>query len=56
MRNLEQKMNSYERYKRLIKLGFAFALVVFLTMVYGIVWIRYYNPIISYPFFAVETG
>ena len=44
-------MNSYERYKRLIKLGFAFALVAFLTMVYGVVWIRYYNQVISYPFF-----
>ena len=44
-------MNLYEKYKRLIKLGFAFSVVAFLTAVYGYVWIKYYNKVISYPFF-----
>ena len=44
-------MNLYEKCKRLIKLGFAFSVVAFLTAVYGYVWIKYYNKVISYPFF-----
>ncbi len=45
------KMKSFEKYKRLIKLGFSVALVAFLTAVYGIAWIGYYNKIIYAPFF-----
>lgn len=44
-------MKSFEKYKRLIKLGFSIILVAFLTSVYGLVWVGYYNKIIYAPFF-----
>lgn len=44
-------MKSFEEYKRLIKMGFSTILVTFLTAIYGIVWITYYNKVISFPFF-----
>lgn len=44
-------MKSFEKYKRLIKLGFSISLVAFLTAVYGLVWVGYYNKIIYAPFF-----
>lgn len=44
-------MKSFEKYKRLIKLGFSISLVAFLTAIYGLVWVGYYNKIIYAPFF-----
>lgn len=44
-------MKSFEKYKRLIKLGFSIILVAFLTAVYGLVWVGYYNKVIYAPFF-----
>ena len=44
-------MNQFEQYKRLIKLGFALILVAFLTGLYGVIWINWYNKIIWAPFF-----
>ena len=44
-------MKSFEKYKRLIKLGFSISLVAFITSVYGCVWVGYYNKIIYAPFF-----
>lgn len=44
-------MNGFEKYKRLIKMGFAMILTGLLTGIYGFVWINYYNKIIWAPFF-----
>lgn len=44
-------MNSLERYKRLIKLGFSSCLVLMLTGLYGELWINYYNKVILFPFY-----
>ncbi|MCI6867240.1 MAG: sugar transferase [Lachnospiraceae bacterium] len=44
-------MNTFEKYKRLIKMGFAVVLTGLLTGIYGFVWINHYNKIISAPFF-----
>lgn len=44
-------MNGFEKYKRLIKMGFAIILTGLLTGIYGFVWINYYNKIIWAPFF-----
>lgn len=44
-------MKSFERYKRLIKMGFSAMLVCMLTTVYGVVWINYYNKVILFPFY-----
>ena len=44
-------MNTFEKYKRLIKMGFAVILTGLLTGIYGFVWINHYNKIISAPFF-----
>lgn len=44
-------MNGLEKYKRLIKMGFAIILTGLLTGIYGFVWINYYNKIIWAPFF-----
>lgn len=44
-------MNGFEKYKRLIKMGFALILTGLLTVIYGYVWINYYNTIIWAPFF-----
>lgn len=41
-----------ERYKRLIKLLFAVVMLVGLSLVYGVVWIRYYNRLVlQIPFY-----
>ncbi len=44
-------MKNFERYKRLIKLGFSFILILMLTGLYGYIWVEYYNKIIWAPFF-----
>lgn len=44
-------MNTFEKYKRLIKMGFAVILTGLLTGIYGFVWINHYNKVISAPFF-----
>ena len=44
-------MKSFERYKRLIKLGFSVFLIGILTSMYGTVWINHYNKVILSPFF-----
>ncbi|WP_194610357.1 sugar transferase [Clostridium vitabionis] len=43
-------MNHFEKYKRLIKIGFAAVLVFTMSAVYGYIWINYYNKIIWAPF------
>ena len=43
-------MSHFEKYKRLIKLSFAAALVLVMSAVYGYIWINYYNRIIWAPF------
>ncbi len=43
-------MNHFEKYKRLIKIGFAAALVFVMSAVYGYIWINFYNKIIWAPF------
>lgn len=44
-------MKSFERYKRLIKLGFSSMSAAMLIIMYGMVWINYYNKIILAPFY-----
>ena len=44
-------MKDFERYKRLIKLGFSFVLILLLTGMYGFIWTGWYNKIIWAPFF-----
>jgi exopolysaccharide biosynthesis polyprenyl glycosylphosphotransferase len=43
-------MSHFEKYKRLIKISFAAALVLVMSAVYGYIWINYYNKIIWAPF------
>lgn len=44
-------MKSFERYKRLIKLGFSSMSAAMLIITYGMVWINYYNKVILAPFY-----
>lgn len=44
-------MKSFEQYKRLIKMFFSIMLMTLLVSAYGVVWIKYYNKIILFPFF-----
>ena len=44
-------MKFFERYKRLIKLGFSSMSAAMLIIMYGMVWIHYYNKIILAPFY-----
>jgi len=44
-------MNSFEPYKRLIKVAFSIILIALLATTYGILWIGYYNKIVYAPFF-----
>lgn len=44
-------MNSFEPYKRLIKVAFSIILIALLATTYGILWVGYYNKIIYAPFF-----
>lgn len=43
-------MKDFARYKRLIKFGSAATIVALETMIYGYVWINYYNKILEFPF------
>lgn len=48
----EKHMKSFEKYKRLIKMGFSIMLIAMLTGVYGIVWNGYFNRyFLQNPFF-----
>lgn len=49
-------MKSFEKYKRLIKLGFSLVMILMLVTKYGYLWINYYNVVILYPFLKKETG
>lgn len=44
-------MKTRTEYKRLIKLIFSIGILTFLILVYGMVWVGYYNKIIMFPFF-----
>lgn len=44
-------MRNFERYKRLIKLGFSLVLILLLMGIYSVIWIGWYNKIIWAPFF-----
>lgn len=44
-------MKSFEKYKRLIKLGFSLVMILMLVTLYGYLWISYYKVVILYPFF-----
>ena len=48
---MNNKMRSFEKYKRLIKLTFSIVMILMIVTMYGYVWIGYYNKVILFPFF-----
>lgn len=48
---MNNKMRSFEKYKRLIKLSFSMVMILMIVTMYGYVWIGYYNKVILFPFF-----